>query len=107
MSDHQSSGHADEDRPVITVEERSPKSPRVAFSLACLGGFLGLHRFYTGHPWTGLAMLLTLGGLFMWWLIDAAVLLTGRFKDGEGRVLGPPRQLPRHEDRRPISKDEK
>ena len=93
----------------VEREERSPKNPRVAFTLACLGGFLGLHRFYTGRPLTGLARFFTLGGLFVWWLIDAAVLLTGRFKDGEGRVLGPPRQqtLAGHEDRGAIAEDQK
>ena len=89
----------------VAQEERSPKNPRVAFTLACLGGFLGLHRFYVGRPWTGVAMVVTFGGIFVWWLIDAAVLLTGRFKDGEGRVLGPPRRLASHEDRGAIAED--
>ena len=78
---------------LIPVEERSPKNGKLTFSLACLGGFLGLHRFYLGRWWTGLLMLLTLGGAFVWWVVDVLMILSGRFKDGQGRVLGPPRHL--------------
>ena len=74
-------------------EEQSPKNRMLTFTLACLGGFWGLHRFYTGRFWTGLAMFFTGGGFFIWWIIDVLIILTGRFKDGEGRVLGPPRHI--------------
>lgn len=78
---------------LVPIEEQSPKNRVLTFTLACLGGFWGLHRFYTGRFWTGLAMLFTGGGFFIWWVIDVLILLTGRFKDGEGRVLGPPRHV--------------
>ena len=78
--------------PLVQVEERSPKNRMVAFTLACLTGYWGLHRFYTGRFWTGLAMFLTGGGFLIWWIIDVLILMSGRFKDGEGRVLGPPRK---------------
>lgn len=38
-------------------------------------------------------MFLTGGGFVIWWIIDVFILLSGRFKDGEGRVLGPPRHV--------------
>ncbi len=82
---------------LVLVEERSPKNRLVALTLGCFGGFLGLHRFYTGRYLSGLAMMLTLGGLLMWWVVDFFVLLTGRFKDSEGRVLGRPLALRRDE----------
>lgn len=40
-------------------------------------------------------MFLTGGGFIIWWIIDVLILLSGRFKDGEGRVLGPPRRVKR------------
>lgn len=80
----------EERQDLILVEQRSPKDRMVALTLGCFGGGLGLHRFYTGRFWSGLAMLLTLGGLMVWWVIDFFVLLTGRFKDSQGRVLGRP-----------------
>jgi TM2 domain-containing membrane protein YozV len=36
----------------------------------CLG-FLGADRFYKGQTLWGILKLVTLGGLFVWWLIDA------------------------------------
>lgn len=38
-----------------------------------LGGF-GAHRFYLGRVGTGIAMLLTLGGLLIWDLVDAFLI---------------------------------
>lgn len=74
----------------IPLEERSPRNRLLAFTLAVFFGYLGVHRFYTGRFWTGIAMFLTGGGFGIWWVIDVLILLAGRFKDGEGRVLGPP-----------------
>lgn len=82
---------------MIPVEKKSPKNRKIAFTLATFGGFLGLHRFYTGRPWSGLAMALTVGGLLIWWVVDFFVLLSGRFKDGQNRVLGRPLAVPREE----------
>ncbi|MET8152939.1 TM2 domain-containing protein [Actinoplanes sp. NPDC049668] len=46
------------------------KSAGIAFAFwFFLGGF-GAHRFYVGHKGVGIAMLLTLGGLGLWALID-------------------------------------
>lgn len=81
----------------VALEEASPRNRILAFTLASFLGFLGAHRFYTGRPWTGLAMLLTGGGFLIWWIADVFVLLSGRFKDGQGRVLGPPRAIERSE----------
>ena len=51
-----------------------------------LGG-LGIHRFYVGKAGTGILMILTLGGLGIWVLIDFIMILTGGFKDSEGKDL--------------------
>jgi hypothetical protein len=51
-----------------------------------LGGF-GIHRFYTGSTGIGVVQLLTLGGCGIWALIDFIMILTGAYKDGEGRSL--------------------
>ena len=39
----------------------------------CLGIFGG-HRFYLGRIGTGIGMLLTLGGLGVWWIVDAFLI---------------------------------
>lgn len=50
-------------------------------------GALGLHRFYVGKIGTGILMLLTLGGLGIWVIIDFVMIVIGKFTDKEGRAL--------------------
>jgi len=72
------------------IEERSPHNRIVTLVLCWFFGIFGVHRFYVGKFGTGLLMLLTGGGFGIWWIIDFIVLLLGRFKDADGRVMGPP-----------------
>lgn len=56
--------------------------------LLCLFlGTLGVHRFYVGKIGTGILMLLTLGGLGIWELVDLIVIAVGSFKDKNGLVI--------------------
>lgn len=50
-------------------------------------GFLGVHRFYTGHTAIGVVQLLTLGGCGIWTLVDFIIIIVGNFKDAQGRLL--------------------
>jgi hypothetical protein len=50
-------------------------------------GFLGVHRFYTGHTVIGVVQLLTLGCCGIWTLIDFIIIIVGNFKDAQGRLL--------------------
>jgi len=52
----------------------SDKSNTVALLLCFFIGFLGVHRFYVGKIGTGVLMLLTLGGLGIWNLIDFIII---------------------------------
>jgi TM2 domain-containing membrane protein YozV len=46
----------------------------VAFVLWGVLGWVGAHRFYLERNGTGLLMLFTVGGGFLWWLVDAFLL---------------------------------
>lgn len=60
----------------------------VAAALLCffLGTF-GIHRFYVGKILTGILMIVTLGGLGIWVLIDFVMIIVGSFRDKDGLPL--------------------
>lgn len=47
-------------------------------------GTFGIHRFYVGKIGTGILMLITIGGLGIWTLVDFIVIVCGNFKDKDG-----------------------
>jgi hypothetical protein len=65
----------------------SPKDKGTAILLVMFLGFLGVHRFYVGKVGTGILMLITLGGVGIWALIDFIMILNNNFKDNNGFVL--------------------
>jgi len=65
----------------------SPKSRLAVTLLAWFLGEFGAHRFYLGKIGTGIAMLLTLGGLGIWALIDFIYAVSGNMKDKEGKLI--------------------
>ena len=67
-----------------TESGNSEKSFVATLILCILLGGLGVHRFYVGKIWTGVLMLLTLGGLGIWTLVDLIVIAVGNFKDSNG-----------------------
>ena len=67
--------------------QKSEKGFVPALLLCLLLGGLGVHRFYVGKIGTGILMLLTLGGLGIWALIDLIMIAVGSFKDKSGLAL--------------------
>jgi TM2 domain-containing membrane protein YozV len=65
----------------------SDKSRLAAALLCWFLGVLGVHRFYVGKIGTGILMLVTLGALGIWALIDLIVILVGSFRDKSGKTL--------------------
>ena len=65
----------------------STKKILPAFLLCFFLGALGIHRFYVGKTGTGIAQLLTLGGLGFWALVDFVMITIGKFTDKEGNLI--------------------
>ena len=72
---------------VVHTPGASPHSRLVVTLLAYCVGYLGVHRFYLGKIGTGVAMLLTGGGLGIWWLIDFIYAVAGMMKDKDGKPI--------------------
>ena len=70
-------------------EATSEKGFVPALLLCFFLGALGVHRFYVGKIGTGILMLLTLGGLGIWTLIDFIMIAVGSFKDKNGLPIKP------------------
>jgi len=69
------------------MAETSEKKRLVALLLCFFVGILGIHRFYVGKVGSGIAQILTFGGLGIWVLIDFIMIICGSFSDKEGAPL--------------------
>jgi len=69
------------------IMQKSDKKRLVALLLCLFVGVLGAHRFYTGKIGTAVLQIFTFGGLGIWCLVDVIMILTGSFKDKQGRKL--------------------
>lgn len=67
----------------------SASSKRIlpAFLLCFFIGIFGIHRFYVGKWGTGIAQILTLGGLGIWALVDLIIIICGNFRDSDGNKI--------------------
>jgi hypothetical protein len=72
---------------VASEPPRSEKSALTAFILCLFFGSLGVHRFYVGKVGTGILMLLTAGGLGLWYLYDLISIVCNNFSDSQGKIL--------------------
>jgi len=69
----------------VRDETQSRCSRAVTLILVLLLGMFGAHRFYVGRTGSAFAMLFTLGGLGIWWLIDIVIVVSGQLKDDQGK----------------------
>jgi hypothetical protein len=68
----------------------SPSRWDVTMLLCLFAGLIGAHRLYTGHTAVGVIQMFTFGGFGVWALLDFFNILTGQFKDAEGRLVKRP-----------------
>lgn len=69
------------------MQDVSEKSRLAVTLFAAFLGYLGVHRFYLGKIGTGILMLITLGGLGIWQLIDFIMAVAGHMRDKEGKLI--------------------
>jgi TM2 domain-containing membrane protein YozV len=74
-------------QPYPQVGPISPKSRNVVILLCFFLGSLGIHRFYLGKIVTGILMILTLGGLGIWTLVDFFFSIFENYKDSKGQYI--------------------
>lgn len=77
----------DSDKSMTDVRTISPKSGELTYFLCLILGSLGIHRFYVGKIWTGLLMLLTVGGLGLWVLVDLMFIVNNKFEDKQKNIV--------------------
>jgi hypothetical protein len=58
----------------------------ILFFFSFMWGVFGVDRFYMGLIGTGFLKLITLGGFGLWALTDMIVVMTGTFRDKQGRL---------------------
>ena len=71
----------------LPKDELSQKEFLPTFLLCFFFGGLGIHRFYVGKIGTGVLMILTIGGLGLWIIIDLIMILIGSFRDIDGHIV--------------------
>jgi TM2 domain-containing membrane protein YozV/RNA polymerase subunit RPABC4/transcription elongation factor Spt4 len=72
---------------LIVEKGISKKDWTTTFILSLLLGGFGIDRLYVGKIGTGIIKMLTLGGVYIWWLIDWITVLAGKFTDKEGNFI--------------------
>ena len=76
--------------PIVNTQEAEDKNRWVVTMVLCyMLGWLGIHRLYTGHILIGIVQMLTFGCCMIWWIVDGVMLVTGNFKDADGKTLKP------------------
>ena len=74
-------------QPGTAVAGASDKKILPAAILAFFFGIFGAHRFYVGKIGTAILMILTLGGIGIWAIIDFILIVVGSFKDKDGNRI--------------------
>ncbi|MDR3191526.1 MAG: TM2 domain-containing protein [Treponema sp.] len=70
-------------------EQREKREQRwlICLLLCLFLGAFGAHRFYTGKIGTAILMIVTIGGVGIWSIIDLITIAIGKFRDKNGNYI--------------------
>lgn len=71
----------------VRVDSKSEKNLGTCLLLFLFLGWVGAHRFYVGKIGTAILYIITIGGCCIWALIDLISIVSGNFKDKEGKLI--------------------
>ena len=74
-------------KPKPKVNSGENKDGVITLVLCLFFGYLGVHRFFSGHIGIGIVQLLTAGGCGIWTLIDLIMIAAGSYKDADGNIV--------------------
>lgn len=74
-------------RTLLEVEKIKPKRWKIALPLSIFLGWLGIDRFYLGYYKLGFIKLITIGGFYIWWIVDILRILGNTLRDSNGLKL--------------------
>ncbi|MGL4589300.1 MAG: TM2 domain-containing protein [Mycoplasmatales bacterium] len=72
----------------VEVEKITGKKYSETLLLAFFAGYTGIHRMLNKQIGLGVLMFLTCGGCGIWQLVDIVLLLTNKFKNSDGQIIG-------------------
>ena len=78
---------ADAPRNYRQVHVSEKHTPAVILSGIVITNTLGIDRMYMGRVGLGILKLITLGGIFVWSLVDYILIARGKARDSKGRPL--------------------
>ena len=69
------------------LQRRKPRKWSTALLLSIFLGFWGVDRFYLGYILYGIIKFFTVGGFFVWWIIDIVRIASNTLRDADGMRL--------------------
>ena len=78
---------------IASLQQKTGNSEKnwwTVFLLSLFLGWLGVDRFYLGHPVLGCLKFITFGAAGMWWITDLVLICFNKMRDAQGGLVRRP-----------------